>query len=146
MDRAGSGISRFNYLGFIIKKMENYEVVLLADSQGPVLTAKKITLSFQGGVGIGTSSTGNLVEANLSVTAEQSSVLRGDSIVISTMKQMDIRGAELEKSLLTMADGDDKTYLMQKLAIWKTFNSSLQTALAKAMKAQYVLDNPVGTV
>lgn len=120
--------------------MENYEVALLSDSQGVVLKAKKVTLSFQ--PGMTDVSAGNLVDVNLSVDAQLESILRDGSVTTGSMTQVSIRGAELEAKLLTMADGEEKTYLTAKLGIWKTFNFSLQAAMSKALKAQRLLDNP----
>jgi hypothetical protein len=125
--------------------MENYKVALLSDGQGPVLTAEKITLTFQSGAAMTSSTNGNLVDANFTVDADQVSILRDGSTVTGAMKRVEIRGAELEKLISKMDEGSEKVYSAAKLAIWRNFNNALQSALDKALKAQYQLDNPVTT-
>ncbi|MBB2149182.1 hypothetical protein [Pedobacter gandavensis] len=125
------------------KNMENYEVVLVSDAQGAVLKATEITLNFQGVINMDTRAKGNMTTVSFTVDGNQESVLRDGTLVSGPLKQMAIRGEELEVLISKMAEGPEKVKSIAKLAIWKTFNTSLQTALTTAMKAQYLLDNPL---
>lgn len=124
--------------------MENYEVALVSDAQGALLKATEITLNFQNMAMLPNSVIkGNMTSISYTVDGNQQSVLRDGTIVTGPMKQMAIRGLELETLIETMVDGPEKLKAVAKLTIWRTFENSLQIALSKAMKAQYLLDNPV---
>lgn len=126
--------------------MENYEVALVSDAQGAVLKATEITLNFQNMAMIPSNEVkGNMTSTSFTVDGNQQYALRDGKIVTGPMKQMAIRGLELQVLIDKMDDGPEKVKSLAKLAIWKTFETSLQTALTKAMKAQYLLDNSTTT-
>lgn len=126
--------------------MENYEVALVSDAQGAVLKATEITLNFQNMAMMPNPEVkGNMTSTSFTVDGNQQYALRDGTIVTGPMKQMAIRGVELQGLIDKMEEGHEKVKAAAKLAIWKTFEGSLQTALTKAMKAQYLLDNPITT-
>jgi hypothetical protein len=121
--------------------MENFQVSLLSDEQGSVLTAKKIRLNFQTDA-MNTGTGGNLVDVNVTVDAETESILRDGTSITGNLQQVAIRGAEAIELMKTMADGPAKTKLQARLAVWTAFQSAVQVALETALVANYKLENP----
>ncbi|RAJ28862.1 hypothetical protein [Pedobacter cryoconitis] len=123
--------------------MEKFKVILKEDAQGAILTATDVVLAINGTYPMpgGVPTIGNLDVTNFRIEAKLTSVLRDGTNQTTTMPTMSIIGDELEKQILVLPDGNEKTKAQAKLANFDKCNTTIRAAITKLMKDQYILEN-----
>lgn len=128
--------------------MEQFKVVLVAAPQGgeapPIITAKNITLGFQNSGGPLGGTSNPLTEGNFDIGADLEMVLANGQTVTSKMTTIYRKLGEMETVIANLKNNDpEKTRMEAELAIWKTMLEEIQAALAKGLKDDYELKNPI---
>lgn len=128
--------------------MEQFKTVLAEGTQGgqsaPVVTAKNINMVFQAIGGPISTSSNALSDGNFDITADLEMVLANGQTVTSKMTTISRKLAEMETVIANMKNNDpEKAKMEAEFQMWKTMIEEIQAAIAKGLKSDYELKNPV---